>query len=242
LIERNTFENNSENIYSKYQSSSDTYRYNLLLTPVGANARNFYVQNYNGPVVGMNIYQNIVIGGAGIGLDANQGPGNSVNIFNNTIYNPTHFDSGAIGGGTNLVWNIWNNIIYGTHSNKLFVYAWAKDDPAFMDYNDYFMSAGTPSWNGRRYESSPWNATTLSSWQSISGYDAHSLSSDPLFVNAGGTNAADYKRLGYPANGRGGTFASVMGAYITGHEQIGADILPPSPEQPRSPNGLRLPK
>ena len=68
----------------------------------------------------------------------------------------------------------------------------------------------------------------------LSGSDSHSVNSDPGFLNASGNwnLPSDFKRSSYTANGRGGSYSSVMGAYITGTETIGYssgdDTTPPT--------------
>lgn len=63
------------------------------------------------------------------------------------------------------------------------------------------------------------------------------------FVNAGGSNPEDYKRTSYPKDGRGGSYSSVMGAYITGDEIIGysanGDGVVPPISKPDPPSDFR---
>jgi hypothetical protein len=56
-----------------------------------------------------------------------------------------------------------------------------------IDYNDYYAS-GTGGVLGFLTS----DRTTLADWRTATGQDAYSMSSDPLFLSAGGTNATDY--------------------------------------------------
>jgi hypothetical protein len=49
------------------------------------------------------------------------------------------------------------------------------------------------------------------------------VNTNPGFLNTSGlwNTPSDWKRTSYIANGRGGAYASVMGAYIIGTETIG---------------------
>ena len=107
--------------------------------------------------------------------------------------------------------------------------------PTISDYNDFYRTSGSLAWN-LNYAT---NYSSIATWRAVTGFDTNSIAANPLFVNAGGSTAADYKRTSYPANGRGGAYSNVMGAYITGNEVIGyvapmvADIIAPS-----APTGL----
>ena len=69
--------------------------------------------------------------------------------------------------------------------------------------------------------------------------DTHSYYENPTFANAGGVNPWDYKSSAvHKNNGRGGSYASVIGAYITGNEQIGYSLSVGPPPAP--PKGLRI--
>ena len=121
--------------------------------------------------------------------------------------------------------NLWNNISYGNNTgvalrnggypnplpvSSLFDYA---------DYNDFYNHT---NWYYR--EKVPTLSYSLSQFQSIEGFDLHSITVNPLFVSSGGINPMDYKlQAGSTAlvSGRGGSYSTVMGAYITGDEAIG---------------------
>ncbi|TGU70452.1 hypothetical protein E4633_11335 [Geomonas terrae] len=216
----NTFYNNTENIYSKYKSDSDVYNNNLLgpLANLSTNA-NFYVQNYNGLVTSLSIYQNIVIGGGyGISLDTSQNAGNTAKIYNNTFYGQS---IGAMGVGTKLTttWSFYNNIVAGSPQQSV-IWTYSAANPGQLDFNNYYSSG---KYSARVYDT-VCTATTLGNWQTTCKYDLNSVTTDPGFVNPGGNKASDYKRKSYPSNGING---SVMGAYLTGTEVIGVSVIPP---------------
>lgn len=88
------------------------------------------------------------------------------------------------------------------------------------DYNVYRNSL---KWNAGNRGGSPYSS--LASWQaSGGGFDSHSITSDPSFVNDGGTSAADYKLNGGSPALTAGQSGGPCGCYITGSETIGADF------------------
>lgn len=232
LVTGNTFSNNSENIYPKYESTNDTYTLNFLgaITSqgLGNNNANFFIQDYSGAVTNMAIYQNIIIGGtSGINADYSQTAGNTGNTFyNNTFYGQTGSSSPeaalAVTGNETSSWSAWNNIILATSGAYYITWEYASMAPVLLDYNDYYSTSGAPEWGSQLYGSS-FTTTSLSSWLSKTGFDQHSTGNNPNFTNGSGSFSlpTDFKRTSYPANGRGGSYASVMGAYITGNETIG---------------------
>ena len=145
------------------------------------------------------------------------GIGTGMQIYNNTFYGASN---AAIfyGGGDGSGWSAYNNIIVAPGTNYVY-WEYSNGIPTSLDYNDYFASSGTPKWQWNVYQT-PQSASTLSAWQSGSGRDAHSVSTNPNFINGSGSYSVptDFQRSSYPANGSGGT---VMGAYQTGSEIIG---------------------
>jgi hypothetical protein len=100
----------------------------------------------------------------------------------------------------------------------------APTSPAYLDYNSDLVIAGTPQWQADLYDTTAhFTTTSLSAWQSKTSFDVHTVMTDAGFLNASGTYrlATDFKRTVYPTNGRGGAYSAVMGAYVTGMEQIG---------------------
>lgn len=170
-------------------------------------------------------------------------------IYNNTFYNGTHFFNYGYYAQTSSVCPrnhyIWNNVavavsnIYRREQSS--TPTWSLFN-AYSDYNQAYNASRWGTWSGGYYG-------PLGTWVSSAGSDSHSITTNPGYLNAGGTSAADYKRSSYPANGRGGSYASVIGAYITGDETIGytasgeSPVTPPPPSPidttpPASPTGV----
>ena len=147
-------------------------------------------------------------------------------LYNNTIYNSGIGQLITIGHinyhgrrGT----EVFNNIIYNAGGgNPLLVRYYNSPDPLEMpEYADYNAYYGGGYWNLNYNDQ--YNYNTLTAWSAATNLDTYSITADPQFVNAGGASAADYKlQAGSPARiGRGGAYASVMGAYVSGDETIG---------------------
>lgn len=142
-----------------------------------------------------------------------------------SIYNNTFVDGNLWGDIThayNTATNIsaWNNISYNPDVSHYHIgsdggNARIGTDWDYSDYNCFYNDVG---WrNGASTYS------TIADWRTASSYDANSVTTSPGFTNASGTGllVSDYKRTTYTANGRGGAYATVMGAYVTGSEIIG---------------------
>ncbi len=139
------------------------------------------------------------------------------------IYNNTFIDSGV--ADIRAVWGtgvadiqVWNNIFissnkhydlgsYGSGNNF-------SDDWTYSNFNNF----SNGSWHDR---SSTWDTLTAYQNGNSKNFDRDSHTNDPLFVNPTGDSPEDYKRTSYPSDGRGGAYAPVIGAYITGNETIG---------------------
>jgi len=179
----------------------------------------------------INVYNNIFYGKR-VGIFPLL-PGDNINAYNNTFVNSigTHSDSqGDFGTHTEALYASHNNLHYHDVSGQNYYGVGAVGD---IDYNLYYSTTGDTSWcvgyNKR--------ADTLSGWQSYSGEDAHSVSKNPLFVNASGNRPEDFKRQSYSGDVTGSAYGSVCGAYETGNETIG--LLNGStsmPGQASSPN------
>jgi hypothetical protein len=175
---------------------------------------------------GDKVYQNVLVNVGNMAI--NVYPGTTTTSEYQTdylIYNNTIYGSGTgIGTGERARSNqIWNNIIYqlSAGSNPLVRYYTGASMPSYCDYNVFYGSGGV--WN-LDYAT---DYSSLATWTPATGFDGHSVTTNPQFLKAGGKNAGDYRRKLYPTNGRGGTYANVMGAYITGNESIGR-IPPPA--------------
>lgn len=141
-------------------------------------------------------------------------------IYNNTFYGNGYTDI-AMRWDSSNDYSMWNNI--HSRSSSFFYRSGATDSTGaamasvvtLSDYNNFYGAASFKS-VGTTY-------ANLAAFTAALGYDVNSVTINPNFINAGGTTAADYKRSSYPANGRGGAYAAVMGAYVTGSEQIGVN-------------------
>lgn len=183
------------------------------------------------------VYQNVMASTGGIGVKGTTAI-NNYEVYNNTIYNTNvHNGDGVSLSPVNRGTMVWNNIIHSAERYFAMYYTGAAM-PAYSNYNDFYDTS-SPRWNFN-YAT---DYTTLATWRTAlggcpkDGNDCNSDTTDPNFVNAGGSAPEDYKRISYPANGRGGAYASVMGAYITGDEIIGytvpgsSDTVPPTAPQ-----------
>lgn len=156
---------------------------------------------------------------------------NTFEVYNNVIddvdgnYGDLSMRVGA------MKFNWFNNIHSRSLNYAVSPYSASKFTPVYLDYNTY---SGGGKWvmnsalGGTGFDSS-----VFADWKTYANTyllvganpDANSVTTDPGFLNGSGTWTlpTDFKRGNYVANGRGGSWPSVMGAYITGTEQIGAD-------------------
>jgi len=160
---------------------------------------------------------------------------NYLRFYNNTLYNSTGIYWWAIGSDPDQDYlEYFNNINYVDSDDRYFSLPTsnrASGDEAnwfvYLNENNYYATGAT----GTFWYDNAAKATTLANWQSyLSGEGATSgndetgsVATDPGFVNASGlfNTPTDFKRSSYTANGRGGSWPSVMGAYVTGNETIG---------------------
>lgn len=187
----------------------------------GNNAANAYADSGD-------IYQN-VIANNNTANDAEHGgitlvvETSLLNIYNNTFHRNYRGELTEWSSGADVPFTFFNNLCYGSRSKYL---AWPYSNSAFtatyLDYNGY--NGGASGWTYRTND-----YANLAAWQTgvnalLTGADANAVNTDPGFLNATGTWTAtsDYKRTAYTANGRGGAWPTVMGAFITGSETIGA--------------------
>lgn len=234
LIEHNEVYNCYRGIDTVEANSNNIYRYNYIHNITEYGLRIYY---QNGGSSGARIYQNIIAntGASGIFFSAG-GDHRNCQVYNNTLYKAYNI---APAQCSDL--EIFNNIIWNeeTSDPERSCYILHHDstvDPSIINYNCYWpnVKLGYRIYSGGSYYTSmPWSPRN---------YDTNSKNQNPLFVNAGGTSSTDYKlQAGSPAltGGRGGSYATVMGAYITGDEIIGplpsGDTSPPS-----SPKNLRI--
>jgi len=223
--------------YVKYGRSGGTlqttYRFNWF---IGGGSAPF---TGNGITTGQEIrfYQNVIQNSTNSSWFSPESTGTRLfKIFNNTFFNVA---------GSCFAWNtpgsheFFNNIVYASSGAVWGVnYQDLATATSFFDYNDYYSTgSGSIRW-GLNYKS----YSPLSSWQSL-GFDAHSVTSNPNFLNATGSFSvpSDFKRSSYTSNGRGSGYPVVMGAYVTGSETIGptsGSAPPPPPTVPPQPQGV----
>jgi hypothetical protein len=156
-------------------------------------------------------------------------------VYNNTFYSGVNTHDGIHLGSPMVNAEVYNNI-FANLSPSLRYYDGVA---SYSNYNNFYRVAGNV-WN-RNYAT---DYTSLTAWTAATGFDANSITSDPLFVNAGGPNPQDYKlQANSPTRtgGRGGAYATVMGAYITGDEVIGwSPTYVPDTLAPAAPTNLTV--
>lgn len=117
------------------------------------------------------------------------------------------------------VLNFSNNLHHHSEASQRYydIHDTGLDD-LNADYN-VFYSTSTTYW----YNLDVNRGSTLSAWQTYSSEDDNSLSHDPDFYNASGSQPEDFKRNSYTENFTGSPYGIHAGAYETGSEQIGVD-------------------
>ena len=197
-------------------------RYNYIHDTVGAGIWTANQEN-NGAISGVNIYQNIFrntnTGHSDNGAITFSILTDDVDVYNNTFYG-NYYDY-VHANDTVEDWRWFNNIHANAGQFVRIPYSGNAFSFTYLDYNSY--TDASPAWN--LY---PNTYNSLSTWASgcdalLTGCEANSITTDPGFINASGlyNTPTDFKRSSYTANGRGGVWPAVMGAYITGSETIG---------------------
>lgn len=250
IIENNTFVRCLDAIGGKDAPNNMLVRRNLI---VGGD-KAFYFSGQGGSN-NVTITENIVIN-TGIGFEiGGLGTGGNLRestfLFNNTFFNVANLIKGWDDGYTTAQ-NYYNNVFYatlpsdrsgGSDSAGRFVSMnrWkgpliATDDYA-IDYNLLQIPSTDPSDRfivaGQRYQ-------TLETWRAaFPGFDIHSISGDPLFVNAVGGDFHLQPTSPCKGTGRDGVD---MGAYPRGNDgtRIGSSLAPASMDimPPTVPTGL----
>lgn len=192
------------------------------------------------------IHHNVVLN-CGRFIDSEDSPAGAgtytdYHVYNNTVY---HASSLGVIGGVNVSGGLvlgkdassqtarsvrfYNNIIsVGATSRIHEIHDDLVSDAmlgAPFDYNHYYVASGT-----QRFIYNATSTTTFATYQSAIGDDgeeANSLTSDPLFVNAGGGAVTDYRLAGgSPALASG--YGGVDRGAFEGNPCIG-DTCSPSP-------------
>lgn len=132
-------------------------------------------------------------------------------IYNNTIYNVTSF---LLAGSTGNTQNqAWNNLMVTATNGYWYV---PSDFSALLSYSDYNLFQTITKIGAWSYGSSYYS--TLAAWQTGTGFDLHSLTGDPLFMDA---SAFDF-RLNPNSTAKGkGKNGEYLGAYPAGTGVIG---------------------
>ncbi len=250
VIEHNEIYNCGSGIFIKgYENEDNTIRYNYVYGTAGQ-GKGILIGTSSGS--NNMIYQNIVRD-IRIGISMHPMVDNALRgayyIVNNTLVNvgsssedgPIWFNY-RIGSPATFV--IQNNIItHNTSRTGIQAYCWDNAGSISGDYNNYY---NVNAWylNTSTY-------ANIANWRSAlggcpaAGNDCNSLTSNPMFVNAG---AGDYKlQTSSPArtlgrdilnlSGAGSSAIIPAGAYITGSEVIGRSSSLPAP----SPSPLPAP-
>lgn len=186
----------------------------------------FHWQHQDPTVSDFHVYDNVAVlpsGGTFLYAFDPSSPYRNNSVHDNTVFCSSSCRGMFLGNENTLDFNAWNNIIHGAAGPTTFVQVPSgAGAPEYLDHNAYYAGAGADAdW---RLDYSAVH-TSIEPWRAATGFDLASVTSDPLFVNPGGTHPADYERLAYPHDGRGGSYSPVMGAYVTGNERIGH--LPP---------------
>lgn len=147
----------------------------------------------------------------------------NVSIHNNVIINNAGTARvGILASQWSRGAQVYDNIVYG-YPVPLRYYSPTATTINFSDNNNYFNSSNM-AWN-IDYST---DYSTLSLWTAATGFDTNSLTSNPLFVNAGGTNPSDYMlNSGSPAKSAGRNGKDI-GAFPDG-SLILIGVIKPSP-------------
>jgi len=188
VIENNTIYSNdngssSDNINVGAGCSGVIIRYNLLKN--GGSSGIIITDGASDTEV----YYNILMGGGtlsyDVGINIWNSAGNSL-VYNNTIYNDygnildRAFRIEAVQAGGTAV--IKNNVVHAASKYALYEDGSADESLVTLDNNCFYNTSGNMiQWEGVNY-----TQAQFSDYQLASGEDTNSISSDPLFTNAGG--------------------------------------------------------
>lgn len=205
-----SFTGNVTGIYGSTSSGVSTdinsnFIYGLSVTGASSTTARIYGINL---VQGVNTCYNNVIHLGGntrteiFGISETGASGNNNSIFFNTVYLSGTAPSGATNrsyalysnASTNIR-NFRNNILFNARSTTsgsslhyAIFYNYSVNTNLTTNYNDY-LATGTGGVIGYYAGTN----RTLATLRSSIGQDVNSISTNPIFVNAGGNNATDYK-------------------------------------------------
>ena len=160
------------------------------------------LNSLNTPVVCNNLVVNSASGNGAIVISGTGGPG----IYNNTIVNPVV----GIAATTSTNCTLINNIVYLKSNSTTGIYINSDSlAGAYLDYNlitPIGASETLWSWNGTGY-------SAYAAYQAVNPTDTHSLTVDPLFANASGSTANDFKlQSSSPAKFTGSNLSAIFTA------------------------------
>jgi len=240
ILQKNTADVNNKIAYSGFGQKGgsmdyNVWRYNFVLNGT-VGFLGMGSTDGTAPSTYNDFYQNIVINtDSAFELDHRS---EDFKIYNNTVYNCKNLLNAV--ADDNLRTEMWNNIASSTE--KIFRWSGYPGPLPFstlISYSDYNNFLGEYSLFAFREKSPSILYYTLGDWQTNEMFDLNSNTADPQFVNSGGLSPDDYKRNLYPEDGRGGSYSSIKGAYITGNEIIGYTESSDS-IAPNSPTGLSV--
>jgi hypothetical protein len=243
LIEHNEFYDVTTGIYDKIQNDYNVYRNNFI-HDVGSSGVYFRSpSDPNSPSrdsKGSKVYQNVIMNCTkGVEILPSAGRGvYGTEIFNNTIVGYT--DGGIHSPRYNGTTKIYNNIFYRTRTparGDIFTF---DDPPRSIAMSDYNVFVSSPYFKIGVYATNR-AFSSLSAWQSGTGFDRNSRAGDVRFLNA---SSLDFRlQSSSPAKGAGRTGGIATGtqvdagAFPTGSEIAG---LEPSLDAPEAPRNLTI--
>lgn len=146
------------------------------------------------------------------------GQQSGLNIYNNTVYTTANAGVNLVKtANVNLKNNIFYNVATSDSMSQQYHYLYINDlvngntnttiGTLVADYNDVYISAGALV---GVYNSAETTSYSFADWKTGKSQDAHSLSSDPLFVNASGS---DFRLQGVSPAKDAGTDVSLTTDY-----------------------------
>jgi|JI10StandDraft_1071094.scaffolds.fasta_scaffold10523_2 hypothetical protein len=184
---------------------------------------------------GVNIYQNLGVGNSQNfrGDPAGEGP-SEVHVYNNTFvdtissgnaHDAVIWMEGSVSSTGN---EFYNNIVANTSASStvnLHTVQVASPSTAFaiIDYNNYYNAGSTLYFSDNQDNDTSGSWMQLTAWRTHTGDETNSITTDPSFVNAAGGN---YRLNTGSAARTAGNTGGVIGAFITGNEEMGLRASP----------------
>lgn len=247
VIEYNTVDGGSTNIYSAFGTKGGNYannvwRYNFGRNCYGAGFLLIMATQGSSNVINNSFHHNVIVN-TPVMFEADSGGGPNY-VYNNTFYCGAktvqgktvkfmgdYWENGKLTGQPYAIRDleIYNNLAFnGTmgYNRSTAPTGWISEWFNYCDYNQFY--------NYTYWAKGSTTTYTLATWRTASTADGipcdtHSTTNTAGFVNAGGTTAEDYKRTSYITSGRGGSYPAVVGAYVSGNETIGCSFSGSAP-------------